>query len=215
MEAYILVTKNLFEFEKTSGQMKRQLEGTSQEKTELTGRLKELTAKIREMTDDMENSHVRKWKILWKTGEFKVEKAVLTKELTKTKEDLNNYGKEIEKLNKLLDQRYDKPCFAFKITSLPSFENERLCFEKKESSLPFSLFYHRIKRFSGQVKTMWRCCVQSLWMHRNWWTRFRKGRTWKYRSISIQSGNWILSAKSENIFLVGSKNNINPGSTAL
>lgn len=64
MEAYVLVTKNLFEFEKTSGQMKRQLEGTSQEKTELTGRLKELTAKIREMTDDMENSHVRKWKIL-------------------------------------------------------------------------------------------------------------------------------------------------------
>ena len=94
--------------------MKRQLEGTSQEKTELTGRLKELTAKIREMTDDMENSNVRKWKILWKTEEFKVEKAVLTKELTKMKEDLNKYGKEIEKLNKLLDQRYDKPCFAFK-----------------------------------------------------------------------------------------------------
>ncbi|VDO87060.1 unnamed protein product, partial [Haemonchus placei] len=87
----ISVTQRMLEFEKENGQLKRFAENGQQERAEIMAKLKQLSAQIRTLTDENESN--------------KVEKEVLKKEVAVFRFDNEKLEKEIDVLNKALNQR--------------------------------------------------------------------------------------------------------------
>ncbi|KAK6021601.1 hypothetical protein OSTOST_12724, partial [Ostertagia ostertagi] len=85
------VTQRMLEFEKENGQLKRFAENGQQERAEIMAKLKQLSGQIRTLTDENEGN--------------KVEKEVLKKELAEYRSDKEKMEKEMDILNKALDQR--------------------------------------------------------------------------------------------------------------
>ncbi|KAK6053415.1 hypothetical protein COOONC_09080 [Cooperia oncophora] len=86
-----MVTQRMLEFEKENGQLKRFAENGQQERAEIMAKLKQLSGQIRTLTDENEGN--------------KVEKEVLKKEMAAYRSDKEKMEKEMEVLNKALDQR--------------------------------------------------------------------------------------------------------------
>ncbi|VDL76202.1 unnamed protein product [Nippostrongylus brasiliensis] len=86
-----MVTQRMLEFEKENGQLKRFTENSQQEKAEIMNKLKQLSSQIRILTDENEGN--------------KVEKEFLQKELATCKSEREKLDKEMDVLNKALDQR--------------------------------------------------------------------------------------------------------------
>ncbi|EYC00645.1 hypothetical protein Y032_0114g452 [Ancylostoma ceylanicum] len=86
-----MVTQRMLEFEKENGQLKRSLENGQQERAEIMAKLKQLSGQIRTLTDENEGN--------------KVEKEMVSKELAKCKTQNEKLEKELDVLNKTLDQR--------------------------------------------------------------------------------------------------------------
>ncbi|KAK6015345.1 hypothetical protein OSTOST_19232 [Ostertagia ostertagi] len=83
----------MLEFEKENGQLKRFAENGQQERAEIMAKLKQLSGQIRTLTDENEGN--------------KVEKEVLKKELAEYRSDKEKMEKEMDILNKALDQRVE------------------------------------------------------------------------------------------------------------
>ncbi|KAK6753190.1 hypothetical protein RB195_012656 [Necator americanus] len=86
-----MVTQRMLEFEKENGQLKRSLENGQQERTEIMTKLKQLSNQIRTLTDENEGN--------------KVEKEIVSKELSNCRMQNEKLEKELDVLNKMLDQR--------------------------------------------------------------------------------------------------------------
>ncbi|KIH64390.1 FYVE zinc finger [Ancylostoma duodenale] len=122
-----MVTQRMLEFEKENGQLKRSLENGQQERAEIMSKLKQLSGQIRSLTDENEgNKHPDDlWKMVAldttttthargvipmcllnkQMKNHVVEKEVVTKELAKCKTQNEKLEKELDVLNKTLDQR--------------------------------------------------------------------------------------------------------------
>ncbi|KAK5971505.1 M protein repeat protein [Trichostrongylus colubriformis] len=87
----VLITQRMLEFEKENGQLKRFVENGQQERADIMVKLKQLSAQIRTLTDENESN--------------KLDNEVLKKELAEYKSNKEKMEKEMDTLNKALDQR--------------------------------------------------------------------------------------------------------------
>ncbi|KAJ1372102.1 FYVE zinc finger [Parelaphostrongylus tenuis] len=86
-----MATQRMLEFEKENVQLRRMSENGQQERSEIMVKLKQLSGQIRELTDENEG--------------HKVEKEMLSRKLMQCNEDNDKLRKELDVLNKTLDQR--------------------------------------------------------------------------------------------------------------